>query len=116
MNKSRQVIERSKYLRSLKNSLGDEPKHVGKILKETLVAHDIGQIVLSQDTGLTTKHISRLINCKENLTAKVALKLEKSLNTIKAETWLENDCKFKLYTEKKKLIGELTAELEKIKR
>jgi len=60
--------------------------HPGKTLLENLEYLCISQSELAERTGLTSKHISNIINEKASITPETALKLEKVLG-IKASFW-----------------------------
>ena len=68
----------------------------GEALSQRLKELGVGQIILAQDTNLTTKHINRIIKGKEGISAAVALKLERFLPPHPASYWLVIDYKWRL--------------------
>ena len=70
--------------------------NAGTFLKNLLIEKGIGQIILAQDTGLTTKTINAICKNKAPITPKVAVLFEKYLPPHKAEFWLDMEMKYKL--------------------
>lgn len=64
----------------------DKAIHPGRTLLENLEFLGISQSELAMKTGITTKHISNIINEKASITPEFSLKLEKVLG-IKASFW-----------------------------
>jgi HTH-type transcriptional regulator/antitoxin HigA len=73
-----------------------KPISAGIFLKNLLIENGIGQIILAQDTGLTTKTINSICKGKAPITPKVAVLFEKYLPPQKAEFWLVMEMKHKL--------------------
>ena len=61
---------------------------VGEVLEKHLEQIGMSQVELSRRTGITTKHINRIIKGKSGFSADVAIKLEYATK-IKAAFWLE---------------------------
>ncbi len=64
----------------------DYAVHPGKTLKEIIKGKNVSQTDLAMSSGLSEKHISRIINGKENISASVAVQFERVLG-IPAEFW-----------------------------
>jgi HTH-type transcriptional regulator/antitoxin HigA len=64
----------------------DSAIHPGVTLNETIEALGMSQVDLALRTGLTSKHISQIINEKVSITPETAIKLERVLG-VKATFW-----------------------------
>lgn len=73
----------------------------GKIIKEYLDARRITQKEVSKRTGVSERHLSRLVNGKAGLTADMAVKLEKVMPDVPASYWLNYEMKYKEYLARK---------------
>lgn len=62
--------------------------HPGETLKEVMVDRNISVESLAQSTGFTQDYINAVLNCKENISAEFARKLEDTLN-IDADFWMK---------------------------
>ena len=71
-------------------------RHPGEILKTRLDELGIGQIILSIDTGISTKTINSICKGKAGVTAETAALLEQYLPPMSAEEWLELDYQWRL--------------------
>lgn len=67
----------------------------GDIVKEYLDEYGITQKEMSARTGISTKHISNVLNGKSRLTEDFALKLEKVIPEVPASYWLNYETKFR---------------------
>jgi antitoxin HigA-1 len=76
--------------------------HPGKVLGEELEAREILQKDFAKTIGLQPPHLSDLIRGKRNVTARMALKLEKELG-IEAGFWLRLQMAYDLFMAKKEL-------------
>lgn len=76
--------------------------HPGKVLGEELEAREILQKDFAKKIGLQPPHLSDLIRGKRNVTARLALKLEKELG-IDAGFWLRLQMAYDLFMAKKEL-------------
>ena len=54
--------------------------HPGETLKEVMEDRNISTESLAQSTGFTQDYINAVLNCKENISAELARKLEDTLN------------------------------------
>jgi HTH-type transcriptional regulator/antitoxin HigA len=63
------------------------PVHPGEILAETLAERRMSQTEFARRTGLTPKHINRIIRGKAGYSADVALRFERVLG-VSANLWL----------------------------
>jgi addiction module HigA family antidote len=73
----------------------------GKIIKEYLDARGIIQKEVSKRTGVSERHLSRLVNGKAGFTADMAVKLEKVMPDVPASYWLNYEMKYKEYLARK---------------
>ena len=62
--------------------------HPGETLKEVMEDRNISAKSLAQSTGFTQNYISAVLNCKENISAEFARKLEETLN-IDTDFWMK---------------------------
>ena len=62
--------------------------HPGETLKEVMEDRNISAKSLAQSTGFTQNYISAVLNCKENISADFARKLEETLN-IDTDFWMK---------------------------
>ena len=62
--------------------------HPGETLKEIMEDRNISAKSLAQSTGFTQNYISAVLNCKENISADFARKLEDALN-IDTDFWMK---------------------------
>ena len=62
--------------------------HPGETLKEVMVDKNISVESLAQSTGFTQDYINAVLNCKENISAEFARKLENTLN-IDTDFWMK---------------------------
>ncbi len=62
--------------------------HPGETLKEVMEDRNISAKSLAQSTGFTQNYISAVLNCKENISADFARKLEDALN-IDTDFWMK---------------------------
>ena len=92
----------------------EPPMAAGTFLKDLLKGSGIGQIILSQDTGLSTKTINAICKNKVRITPKAAVLLEKYLPPYPAEFWLKMDMDLQVYIEKRQLEKDLALEWLKI--
>ncbi len=76
--------------------------HPGKVLGEELEAREILQKDFAKKIGLQPPHLSDLIKGKRNISAILALKLEKEL-AIDAGSWLRLQMAHDLFVAKKEL-------------
>ncbi len=76
--------------------------HPGKVLGEELEAREILQKDFAKKIGLQPPHLSDLIKGKRNISAILALKLEKEL-AIDAGSWLRLQMAYDLFMAKKEL-------------
>jgi antitoxin HigA-1 len=86
---------------------GDEIKtdivlHPGEVLAEELLARKITKSSFAMGLNIYPSHFSDILKGKRNITAQIALKLEKALG-ISAEFWLRLQSKYDLSIERKKL-------------
>lgn len=65
-------------------------------LLELINEHDIGQIILSQDTGISTKTINSILRGRCGISAENAVLIAKYFPVHPAEYWLELDYKWRL--------------------
>lgn len=85
-----------------------KPIDAGTFLKNLLIDKSIGQIILAQDTGLSTKTINAICKGKAPITPKIAVLFEQYLPPHKAEFWLEMEMKYKLSLARTELEESLT--------
>jgi len=69
--------------------------HPGELIKEELIARNMKLQDLAADIGIPKSEASQIINNKKNLTAELALKLEKVFG-IKAEFWMKVQVKYEI--------------------
>ena len=62
--------------------------HPGETLKEVMEDRNISTESLAQSTGFTQDYINAVLNCKENISAEFARKLEETLN-IDTDFWMK---------------------------
>lgn len=67
----------------------------GMVIKNYLEEYNISQKELSARTGVSEKHLSRVLNGKSRLTEELALKLEKIIPAIPASYWLNYETKYR---------------------
>lgn len=73
---------------STKNTFNpDYVVHPGEILKETLKARSMSKQKLSKKCGISIKTINQIINKKNLINLKLALKLEKTLK-VSSKVWI----------------------------
>ncbi|MFB6305783.1 MAG: HigA family addiction module antitoxin, partial [Flavobacteriales bacterium] len=65
----------------------EDPIHPGEILKDELNSRAISQQQLAEGMNMSKSEISLLLHGKRNITAHIAVLLEKALN-IDAEVWM----------------------------
>lgn len=80
----------------------DVELHPGEILADELTARQITKSALAVKIGMYPSHLGEIVNGKRNITAYVALKLEKELG-IAAEFWLGLQMDYDLYVERNKM-------------
>ena len=76
--------------------------HPGETLKEVMEDRNISTESLAQSTGFTQDYVNAVLNCKENISAEFARKLEDTLN-IDADFWMKLN---KFYDEELKAFEE----------
>ncbi|HYG37595.1 MAG TPA: HigA family addiction module antitoxin [Cytophagales bacterium] len=76
--------------------------HPGVVLSDELEAKKLTKSAFAMKIGMYPSHFSDIIKGKRNVTASIALKLEKELG-ISAEFWLGLQMDYDLYTERNKL-------------
>ncbi len=76
--------------------------HPGELLGEELEAREISQKEFAEVVGLRPSHLNELIKGKRNVSALLALKMEKSLG-IDADIWMRLQVQFDLDIAKKQL-------------
>ena len=64
-----------------------EPVHPGEILAEALAERGMTQKDLAEETGLSPKHINRIVRGHSGFSASTAMRLEDVLG-IKASFWM----------------------------
>ena len=70
--------------------------HPGEILEETLDARGISKSDFSENTGLSKKQISLILNGKAPVTQESAIKFEHILG-VKASIWLDINTNYQLF-------------------
>ncbi|MEG2908088.1 MAG: ImmA/IrrE family metallo-endopeptidase [Erysipelotrichaceae bacterium] len=70
-------------------------ERTGEIIKEYLDANNITQKELHVRTGLSERHISKVLNGNARLTEGFALKLEKIITDVSASYWLNYEAKYR---------------------
>ena len=88
----------------------------GEYLNILLKEKGIGQIILAQDTGLSTKTINSICKGKSKITPKVAVLLEHYLPPEKAEFWLELETKHSLAAARNELNNELDSAKDELRK
>ena len=76
--------------------------HPGELLGEELQARDLSQKEFAEVVGLRPSHLNELIKGKRNISALLALKIEKSLG-IDADIWMRIQVQFDLDIARKQL-------------
>ena len=69
--------------------------HPGVLISNELKARKMRQIELAKKLGIAKNVMSELINGKRNITAALAIKLEKAFD-IKAEFWMKHQATYEL--------------------
>ena len=83
------------------------PIHPGRILEEGYLNEmDITPNQLAKAMGVQQGHISQLIEGKQNITANIALRLERALGP-SAQFWMNLQTRYELEMAKESLVGEL---------
>jgi len=73
------------------------PSRVGEILREYLMARNITQKDICVQTGISERQLSNVVNGKQLLSYRTALKLESIMPDIKAEFWIDIENQYQLY-------------------
>jgi antitoxin HigA-1 len=76
--------------------------HPGEVLADELAARDEVRSVFAMKIGMYPSHFSNLLKGKRDISASIAIKLEKELN-IPAEFWLGLQMDYDLRQEREKL-------------
>ena len=76
--------------------------HLGEVLADELEARKITKSGLAIKIGVYPSHLGEIVKGKRNITANIALKLEKELG-IAAEFWMGLQMDYDLYVEREKL-------------
>ena len=76
--------------------------HPGTILQEEIEARKIKKFIFAANIGILPSHLSDLFVGKRNISAKIALKIEKELG-IAAEVWMRLQMQYDLDTARRKL-------------
>ncbi|MDQ1086775.1 HigA family addiction module antitoxin [Siphonobacter sp. SORGH_AS_1065] len=79
--------------------------HPGSILEFELEGREISKSKLAEKLGMYPSQLSAIINEKRNITAAIALKLEKVLE-IEAEFWMRCQVDYDLFIERQKLMSQ----------
>ena len=66
------------------------------LLAEELEARDVSQATLADSLGISLLTLRKIINGKKAVTAEIALDLEKTLDGISAQFWLNLESKYQL--------------------
>lgn len=80
---------------------------VGSIIKEYLEEYGISQKELAVRLGMSEKHVSNFMNAKSRLTEEVAIKLEKIIPNVRAEYWLNYECRYREYLARQKMDADI---------
>lgn len=67
----------------------------GRIIKDYLEARDVTQKQLHIRTGISERHISKVLHGHARLTEEFALKLEKVISGVPASYWLNYEAKYR---------------------
>jgi len=76
--------------------------HPGEVLKEELEARDIIKSAFAMELKIYPSHFSDILKGRRNISAAIALKLEKALG-ISAEFWMRLQAEYELKVERQKL-------------
>ena len=79
----------------------DVALHPGEVLADELKARNSTKSAFAMKIGMYPSHLGEIVNRKRNITASVALKLEKELE-ISAEFWMGLQMDYDLYLERVK--------------
>ncbi len=85
-----------------KEIFADVLLHPGELLGEELEARDITQKDFAEAIGLRPSHLNELIKGKRNISALLAIKIEKELD-IDADIWMRLQVQFDLDSARKQL-------------
>ncbi len=72
-----------------------DPLHPGEVLQEEIEARKIKKSVFASHIGILPNHLSDLFAGKRDISAKLALKIEKQLG-IAAEVWVRLQAQYNL--------------------
>lgn len=75
--------------------------HPGEVIADELAARDIKKTHFASQLDMKASHFSELLHGKRNVSAAVALKLEKLLK-VKAEYWMRLQVYYDLFEERTK--------------
>lgn len=70
--------------------------HPGAYISEIINDENITQDEFADELGISIKEVSKMINCKENVTSELADKLEK-VTGVSSKTWIALQEKFNTY-------------------
>ena len=87
--------------KSGKEIFTDISLHPGEVIKDELEAREIKKADFASQLGLKASHFSELLHGKRNVSAAVALKLEKLLK-VPAEYWMRLQVYHDLFEERNK--------------
>ena len=79
----------------------DVTLHPGEVIADELAARDIRKMVFAAMLDMKPSHFSELLHGKRNVSAAVALKLEKLLK-VRAEYWMRLQVYHDIFMERKK--------------
>ncbi|MGB3006732.1 MAG: HigA family addiction module antitoxin [Chitinophagaceae bacterium] len=85
-----------------KEVFSDALLHPGELLGEELEARDISQKEFAEAIGLRPSHLNELIKGKRNVSALLALRIEKELK-IEADIWMRLQIQYDLEIARKQL-------------
>lgn len=80
----------------------DVELHPGEVLADELEARRLTKSAFAMKVGMYPSHFGDIVNRKRNITANVALKLEKELG-ISAEFWMGLQMDYDLHVERNRL-------------
>ena len=76
--------------------------HPGEILEDELEARELKKSVFAMDNRIYPSHLSDILKGRRNISAAIALKLEKALD-IEAAFWMRLQVDYDLATEREKM-------------
>ncbi len=89
-----------------------QPEHPGVLMKNYYLAHrKITATKLAQETGISRKHLSQILNGHAPITANTAVRLADFLET-SAEMWLNGQMAYDLWHSKKEFEQQKTLRVE----